>query len=278
MSNIPTYRLNILKQDVAHQLDFLFVNHRVETPVVAIDIPYRSNYYGVGICVRGEAVLQANLESYQIKPGCLVTMSPHVIKQWHYMSDDFKTLTIFFTDQFLGGNDQFPFFESVANHVFAVTSVEAQEITATLKFIQRKSGQQDILPSLASVLLQEATALYNRQSFVVNIPSRSQLLTGDFKKLVQAHYYTERSVRFYAEQLFVTRKHLSETVKEITGRTAGEWIDATVVLEAKVLLLNPSYSIARIADMLNFADQSRFGRFFKNLTGQSPIEFRLFAQ
>ncbi|RFM34048.1 AraC family transcriptional regulator [Chitinophaga silvisoli] len=277
--NIPTYPLNILKQDAADQLDFLFVHQKIETPQVPIDLPYRSSYYGVGICVQGEALLHANLESYKIQSGCVVTMSPHVIKQWHYMSADFTTLTIFFTDLFLAGNEQFPFFERVANHVFAVSAAEAKGIIASLKFIQQKyekaaGFRNEILQSLAKVLLYEMTVLYNQQSFVVNTPGRSQLLSADFKKLVQQYFYTERSVRFYAEKLFVSRKHLSETVKEITGKTAGEWIDATVVLEAKVLLLNPTYSIAQIADMLYFSDQSRFGRYFKNLTGLSPLEYR----
>jgi AraC family transcriptional regulator, transcriptional activator of pobA len=63
-------------------------------------------------------------------------------------------------------------------------------------------------------------------------------------------------------------------VKEITGKTAGEIINDFVLLEAKMLLDNPSLSIAEIADELQFSDQSFFGKYFKRLTGMSPKEYR----
>ncbi len=104
--------------------------------------------------------------------------------------------------------------------------------------------------------------------------TRSQLLASDFKKLVNVHFTAERSVKFYATKLCVTPNHLTVTVKEATGKTAGEWIDETVILEAKVLLQNTALTIAEISDSLHFADQSTFGKFFKNLTGLSPVAYK----
>ena len=69
-------------------------------------------------------------------------------------------------------------------------------------------------------------------------------------------------------------KHLSTVVKEISGKTAGEWIDSLVVLEAKALLKSSELSIQEIADELHFANQSFFGKYFKHHTGMSPKEYR----
>ncbi len=79
---------------------------------------------------------------------------------------------------------------------------------------------------------------------------------------------------FYADKLFVTSKHLSAVLKEISDKTAGEWIDQRVILEAKLLLRSTGLNIQEISAKLNFANQSFFGKYFKHLTGMSPRDYR----
>jgi AraC-like DNA-binding protein len=88
------------------------------------------------------------------------------------------------------------------------------------------------------------------------------------------NYMQERKLDFYAGKLNVTTKYLSTTLKKHTGRSAGEWIDETIALEARVLLQNLSYTVAQVSNQLNFTDQSTFGKFFKSNTGFSPLEYR----
>ena len=282
--SIPTYQLNLLSGEEQTPEVFM-LNQKAETPMSAINKPYRSNYFGVGICIAGRAELKADLESYVMQPGNMLTMSPQIIKQWQYMSDDFETLSVFFTKAFITTRnnidpDQFPFFENAARHCFSVSAADSKNIIASLQSIEQWYGtahlyRHEILRSLIHVLLYEAAPLYNAQhELLTAAQNRSQLLTGSFKALVREHFSAERSLKFYAEKLFVSPKHLTEILKEITGRTAGEWIDEAVILEAKVLLQNPALSIAQIANTLQFPDQSTFGRFFKNLTGQAPLSYR----
>ena len=51
-------------------------------------------------------------------------------------------------------------------------------------------------------------------------------------------------------------------------------IHERVEAEAKRLLLYSSKSAKEIADILGFEDQASFSRFFKNMTGQSAVQFR----
>ena len=104
--------------------------------------------------------------------------------------------------------------------------------------------------------------------------SRKENLVKDFTRLVQKQFKEQRNVQAYAHQLNITAKYLTETVKEITGKTAGDIIDDFVLLEAKVLLDNPALSIAEIADELHFSDQSFFGKYFKRHTSLSPKQYR----
>lgn len=65
-------------------------------------------------------------------------------------------------------------------------------------------------------------------------------------------------------------KYLSQVIKSVTGRLAGEWISEYVILEAKALLKSNKYTVQQVCDMLNFANQSFFGKYFKRKTGMSP--------
>ena len=51
-------------------------------------------------------------------------------------------------------------------------------------------------------------------------------------------------------------------------------IHERVEAEAKRLLLYSNKSSKEIAGLLGFEDQSSFSRFFKNMTGQSTVQFR----
>ncbi len=96
----------------------------------------------------------------------------------------------------------------------------------------------------------------------------------DFMRLVQTHYKSERSLKFYAERMFISPKYLSRVIKEATGRSAADWIDHFVVQEAKNMLRFSSKSIQQVAYALNFPTQSSFGKFFKHITGMSPSEYQ----
>ncbi len=286
IKNIPVYSLVSLSGNTGIP-DVSFKEHQISNPDLLINIPYRSNYFGIGICVAGETTLQANLETFTVEKNCVIAMSPPVIKQWGKMSEDYKTYTVLFTkDLFVrnnGGNiflDGFAFFEPNARHVWPVSKQQTKKIRSLLKDIQRRLNsvhpyRTEIAKSLITILLFEIAAMYNNAAFPVSYKqTRSEQLVADFKKLMCTHFHKERSVSFYAKLLFVTPRHLTEVVKKETGRPAKEWIDELIILESKVLLQDPSVSIAAIADALNFADQSVFGKFFKNLTGLSPLAYR----
>lgn len=104
--------------------------------------------------------------------------------------------------------------------------------------------------------------------------SRKMNYVHDFVALVHKYYRQERSVGFYAEKLFISPKYLSLIIKEATGRSAADWIDECVILEAKNLLRFSGKNVQQIAYELNFNNQSSFGKYFKHLTGMSPTQFQ----
>jgi YesN/AraC family two-component response regulator len=104
--------------------------------------------------------------------------------------------------------------------------------------------------------------------------SRADAIFARFIRLLEKHFSEERRVSFYAQQLCITPKYLSETVKQVSKRTPNEWIDNYVTAEIRVLLKNSNKSIKEIAEALHFPNQSFLGKYFKEHTGVSPSEYR----
>ncbi len=108
--------------------------------------------------------------------------------------------------------------------------------------------------------------------------TRSRIVLEDFLALVRDYHIKERSLGFYADKLYLTPKYLSKLIKSISGKSAHEWIDSFVVLEAKNLLKYSDMSIKSIVYELNFPNQTTFYRFFKAQTGMTPSEYRKGAE
>ena len=53
-----------------------------------------------------------------------------------------------------------------------------------------------------------------------------------------------------------------------------DWINRSVILEAKVLLKHSNKMIYEIADELDFPSTSFFCKFFKKNTGLTPMEYQ----
>ena len=111
-------------------------------------------------------------------------------------------------------------------------------------------------------------------SIYVKGTNRHNNIYAAFLDAVGECYKKEREVRFYAEKLCVTAKHLSQVVKEVSGRTASDIIEDYAITEIKALLLSTNMTIQQISDYLNFPSQSVFGKYFKRITGKSPKGYR----
>jgi AraC-like DNA-binding protein len=107
-----------------------------------------------------------------------------------------------------------------------------------------------------------------------NTSVRVTLLLERFIKLVTEYHNSERNMAFYASNLGLTPKYLSKLIKQASGRSAPEWIDSFVILEAKNMLKYTDYSIKEIVYKLHFPNPSVFYKFFKAHTGMTPSQYR----
>lgn len=104
--------------------------------------------------------------------------------------------------------------------------------------------------------------------------TREQQIFDRFINLLGIHHMRQRSVKFYANEMCITPKYLSHTIKGYSGKSPLEWINDYVLLEAKIMLRHGDVSIKEIAYNLNFLTQSAFGKYFRQQLGIGPKAYR----
>lgn len=249
---------------------------------------FRSDFLATMLVTSGDMTLSINMKQYTVRKNNLVILSPSSIKQLVHITPDATMLAVGFTTDFLskiGLPAKMPelagYYSSQFLPIWQLTGGDAALFSTIARHLDRRGKAyeqpfgRELFTHTFHIYMYEMARMSER--YVQLAPgqlSRKENLLIQFISLVQRNFKTQRSVKTYAAQLNITPKYLTETVKEMSGKTAGEIIDDHVLLEAKLYLDNPDYSIAQIADALNFADQSFFGKFFKRFTGLSPKEYR----
>ena len=103
---------------------------------------------------------------------------------------------------------------------------------------------------------------------------RVRELFNRFMMLLEKDYKISRDVNYYAEQMNISSKYLTNIVSQVTGHTPKTIIDQYVILQLKMHLKRSTQSIKEMAWEFHFADVSFFCRYFKKHTGLTPQQIR----
>jgi AraC family transcriptional activator of pobA len=251
--------------------------------------PFRTDSYWVLLVMHDSLTIQLNGEEHVVKENDLLIIPPHVVRQADEVDNNCKAACVAFTPDFLLGTglsqryiDLFDFlFNSGGMHI-QLASEDASRLMAVITMLREKNFAEGDHPFTAEVVRHffnvfqfELAGFYHKYSNQKKtVHDHKEELLWRFLALLSKHVKTERSLQFYANRLFVTPKYLTQTIKKLSGKTAGEYIDELVIVEAKSLLRDPSLTIAQVADRLYFSDQFFFSKFFKRYTGITPTEYR----
>ena len=127
---------------------------------------------------------------------------------------------------------------------------------------------------LSYALMLEVLQCYTNVTANNEAFSRKDEVLQKFVSMLYRKYRTEHEVGYYAEQQFLTTRYFSTIVKERSGKSPSQWIATALLVDARNLLRHTNMTIKEISDTLYFPNQSYFGKWFKNLTSLSPLEFR----
>ena len=252
--------------------------------------PIRLDGLFIGLREKGNVLFNINLKEFKVGPNDLVICSPGDLMQGHsedgvHLSQIMMVSSHFLKEMYISLNSFMPFFASQKEHpVFHLTDEEMTELKTYFMAIQKTVDSDDYFRIditkrlLAAYLYKLGSILYRHrpelQAEAAKPLKREEILFKEFIRLVSEHHRKERRVDFYAEQLFLSPKHFSTVIKKVSGKTAGQWIDEYVILEAKTLLKYSVMSIQEVAYYMNFPNPSFFGKYFKQHTGMSPSEYK----
>lgn len=122
--------------------------------------------------------------------------------------------------------------------------------------------------------------MLNVVSCYTNFDSQSKLTTHRedvlrrFIASLYANYKEKHDVGYYAQEQFLTSRYFSSIIKDMSGRTPSEWITTALLVDAKNKLRQSPMTIKEVSDKLGFPNQSYFGKWFKNLTGIGPLDYK----
>lgn len=252
--------------------------------------PIRFDGLYIGLREKGKARFSINLKEFEVSENDLVICSPGDLVQASlqdgiHLVQSMMISSHFLKEMYISLNSFMPFFASQKEHpVFHLTDNEMEELKSYFLLIKDNIENDDYFRTditkrlLAAYLYKLGSTLYRHrpelQAEAAKPLKREEILFKEFIRLVSEHHRKERRVDFYAEQLFLSPKHFSTVIKKVSGKTAGQWIDDYVVLEAKTLLKYSAMSIQEVAYYMNFPNPSFFGKYFKQHTGMSPSEYK----
>lgn len=248
--------------------------------------PIRLNISLMLCCTGGSSEIEINLRKYTVTEGDIVLVQPRQIVQilsWVDLKCFAIAVSLDFMEKVAPVREKLMnlFLRVADTPVIRITPEEMEEMNSYYEFILKRINMADN-PNKTEIIhgLTYSTLFYLGSIITKYIPlepkkiSRKEEILKDFLRLLNDNYYSQKSVAFYADKLFINPKHLTNVVKELTGKTAGMWIDEYVILEAKMLLKNSNLTVCQIAQKLNFANQSFFGKYFKQHVGMSPAVYR----
>lgn len=104
--------------------------------------------------------------------------------------------------------------------------------------------------------------------------NQRKILFDRFISYLSSNEVKKKPLSFYADKLCVSTRYLTMVCREISGRTAFEWICDYVQNDVRFYLLHTNLSIKEIAMKLGFCNLSFFGKYVRENLGKSPSEFR----
>lgn len=249
------------------------------------EYPHKNDMTVTCVCTKGEIRAKVNLQSVRAKAPGLLVLLPEQILQFEDITEDFQGIFIIMCKQFiekislLEGFSTFmsirdtpyiPLNEGIMNGILDYYRM----VRNVLRYTEEDFNRKAVVNHL-TIAFFYGVGYYLHKLTDKDKKTRSEIILEDFLKLAQKHFKQERGLEFYADKLCFTTNYLSAAVKSSSGKTARQWIDDYVILEAKRLLKSTDLSVQQISDELNFPSQSFFGKYFKREVGISPKQYRI---
>jgi len=248
--------------------------------------PHTIDFFEVMIFENGNGQIELNGHKLDVTTNSLFFTSPfqkksckidpatvrgfHLVFQNDFLSDFFDDKLFTYRLQYFF-NSQYPQYLQLQNEDYDIIKLTLNEIIAEVKNYQNDSLH--ILRSLLYFSLAKLNRLYSKR-YNISPDTQSDSTLYKFKEMLEKNIRSTHQVEEYCRFLRVSRQQLNKMVKAHTGLTSKSMINNRLLQEVKMELRYTDKTIAEIAFELNFSEPNNLTRFFKNLEGISPSDYR----
>lgn len=245
------------------------------------------NFHLVILCTKGKCDLTVGHHDFSIQSSALSIVPPHTVFSVKHFPKNFDAYFLLFKSDFVKKGvvkseimEELLFINPDYPPIFDLEESNFNDIVYKFKKIKEElEHQSPFCLEVSRLYVLQILYEYNRVCEICLLNSdklinRQYQVMYEFRKLVDKNFHRYKTVKEYADLLFLSSKYVSECVKNQTGVSALTLIQNRIMLEAELLLKYSQLSIKSISDTLGFASTSAFSRFFKGIKGISPVHYQ----
>ena len=248
--------------------------------------PQVLTYGAILICRKGKAMLQVNYKDWQLYDGAVITVFPNDVVKLR-VEETFQVEMLKYNPSLLREAslqlEQTVYSSLREDRCRQDTPVVTNIINGMFGLLKVYFDQSECTCISQLVLCQLKAFFIGFHEYLQRNPQyrpdevksyRVRELFNRFMMLLEKDYKISRDVNYYAEQMNISSKYLTNIVNQVTGHTPKTIIDQYVILQLKMHLKRTTQSIKEMAWEFHFADVSFFCRYFKKHTGLTPQQIR----
>ena len=248
--------------------------------------PQVLTYGAILICRKGMAMLNVNYKDWELYEGAVITLFPNDVVELK-IDGNFEAEILKYNPSLLREAslqlEQTVYSSLRKDRCRQDTPVVTNIINGMFALLKVYFDQSECTCISQLVLCQLKAFFIGFHEYLQRNPQyrpdevksyRVRELFNRFMMLLERDFKISRDVNYYARQMNISSKYLTNIVSQVTGHTPKTIIDQYEILQLKMQLKRSTQSVKEMAWEFHFADVSFFCRYFKKHTGLTPQQIR----
>lgn len=246
----------------------------------------RNGYVAHAYCYFGECSMVFNAGQFRLSQGkCMIIVDNRFVETV-MPEKEFRVVCIYISFAYLGQcvtKSNFGIVGTIrlfSNPVFDLLPEESELCRTNFEqYIARVNRpchfREDMLASATQLFFLDFFEFHLRIFGNNELPEATALIMRRFLNMLErGDYRTEREVAYYAKELCVVPKYLSEISRRVSGFGANYWITRFTVQDLRNHLRNRELTVNRIAQIFNFSSVAYLNRYIKRNLDVTVAELR----